>query len=244
MQAQTLYRNHRLDEAINVLEKARTHISPLPSSVLEQLAFLYLETDQKQKAVAAYEEAESFSDENLNIIHGLANAYISIDDHEKAVELLNLLVETEPENIIYAQTLGAEMYFLGTQKLDQVLSDPKNSLTTEAYVSVDELFNEAENHLRKALSADSDNMELKQKLVYFYNNSAANYQRMLPYLSGTSAEDAKSTIRQYLQSAVPLLKSLTQNNPDSTNLWESLYRTYNYLGLDKKAEEIEYKTNR
>ncbi len=68
--------------------------------LLEQLAFLYLENDQPRKAIEIFEQAESFSDQNLNLLHGLSNAYINAGEHKKAVDLLYQLIESKPDRTL------------------------------------------------------------------------------------------------------------------------------------------------
>lgn len=243
MKARAQYRNNQPKQAIKTLEEAKRHIDPLPSLIMEQLAFLYLETGQAPKAVAAYEEAESFSEDNLNLIHGLANAYISVDNHQKAVELLNLLVEEEPENIIYAQTRGTELYYSGASKIDSLssTSDPANNITPEVIGEIDLLFEEAEKQLKSLLDANPDNPELMQTLAFFYKNSAAGYQRLTSHLSGDIHDDVNQKIEDYLQSSIPLFVTLTGEQPEEKALWRNLYQVYSFLDMDQKAKEIESK---
>ena len=111
LKAETHYRHNDFDKAISTLENARDNITTLPAQMLEQLAFIYLENDQNEEAIAVYEEAISSSDENLNLIHGLSNAHIKLGEHEQAVELLKVLIENKPENIVYRESYGTELCF-------------------------------------------------------------------------------------------------------------------------------------
>jgi predicted Zn-dependent protease len=245
LKAQAHYNNHQLDRAIATLEKARQNIDPLSSEMLEQLAFLYLETDQAEKAVEVYEEAESFSEENLNIIHGLANAYISVNNHRKAVELLDLLVQTEPENVIYAQARGTELYYLGAQKVNELIAslNPDEEVPMGHFRQADSLFSEAAEQLQQALDATPDDIDLQLKMANLHMNIAANYQRMLSYVSEEEAAAIGENIEDQLRSAIPLFESVADQKPELRAVWQNLYQIYTYLDMPQKAEEIEAKAN-
>lgn len=240
MEARAYYQNHKPELAIEALEEARNHIDRLPSDMLEQLAFLYQETEQPQKAVAVYEAAESFSDENLNIIHGLANAYISAEEHDKAVELLERLVENEPENIVYAHSLATEYYYLGSIKLRTMMNsaDDFNQLP-EAHL----MFEKAEKQFTNALELSSGNNEIQLAFAKFYQNVSAQYQKVLPEVDNEQREQLKVRISNYLTSSIPLFERLVRQDPDSTTLWSNLYQVYTYLGMSEKAEEAKSNIN-
>lgn len=245
MQARAYYRNGKATQALTTLETARSQIEDLPPEMLEQLAFLYLETEQPAKAVAIYEEAETrFSSNNLNIIHGLANAYISAGEHEKAIDLLNELVENEPDNIIYAQTLATEYYRLGSSRLSNIIDGSAPSENIEALLAeADSLFTQARQQLESSISRNNGNQELMKAIARFYQNSAAKYQKVLPEVSDDKKDGINEIIRDYLSSSIPVYESLAQQNPDTQDYWENLYQVYSYLGMSEEAEEAKSKIN-
>lgn len=244
MEARAYYQNHKPGQAISALEQAKQQIGELPAEMLEQLAFLYLEAKQPQKAVAVYEQAESFSADNLNVIHGLANAYISAGAHEKAVELLNRLAENEPDNIIYAQALATEYYYLGSDKLNAILNSTVDKNTKEKLLAeADTLFGKARAQFKNTLSKSSGNNEWQLAFAQFYQNAAAKYQKVLPEVAGDRQEQVEQKIADYLTSSIPLFEKLVQQNPGSSKFWNNLYEAYSYLGMNEKAEEAKSKIN-
>lgn len=246
MEARAYYKNGKNAEALQALEEARNEIDTLPAEMLEQLAFLYLETGQPSKAVQVYEETETaISSGNLNVIHGLANAYISAGDHVKAVSLLNELVENEPDNIIYAQTLATEYYRLGSSKLAEITNGSSSSLSTaELLEDADSLFTRARTQLESSLSGKTGNQELQEALVSFYQNTASKYQSVLPDLADSKKAEIREIIRDYLSSSIPVYEELVQEYPEtSRTYWKNLYEAYSYLGMSEKAEEAKSKFN-
>jgi len=239
MMARTQFKNQNIDGAISTLERARNNIDPLPVKLLEQLAFLYLENDREKQAINIYEEAQSFTPDNLNLYHGLANAYITAGEHEKAVKLLDTLIESNPENTIYRQTKATELYYWGTEKLQEIsVTSPDSAKIEHLFSTADSLFNEAEKLFHQALNTSSQNERLKRKFVTFYQNTSSKYQEILTYLNESDAQKAEQTITRHLKSSIPVIESLLQKDPSNPELLNSLYLSYRYLGMDEEAKKI------
>lgn len=236
MKARAFYRDQQSQKAIKTLEDARQNADDIPTLLLEQLAFLYLENDQPKKAVEVYEQAESFSDRNLNLLHGLSNAYINAGQHKKAVDLLQQLIESDPENIVYSQTLSRELYFLAAEQLDNIASDISEDENSSIKISsADSLLNRSENQFKRILDENPEDEQLKLGFAKFYHNSASKYQQLLPYVDSETKQQLEEKIEQYLSSSVPLLEQLSEERPEDKEVWQSLYQAYSYLGMEEKA---------
>ncbi|MFH5883201.1 tetratricopeptide repeat protein [Halalkalibaculum sp. DA3122] len=245
MKARALYRDHQTGQAIQTLEAARRQIDRLPGSYLEQLAYLYLENSQHQQAVELYEEAEAFSDDNLNLLHGLANAYITSNRHRSAAQLLARLVENEPENIIYLESYGTELYKLAMQQLDSLRSrDIQDSQAIQQVKArSDTLMQRAQNQFKKTLQLDPENPEFKQQLAHSYKNYAAKLSQVQPLFPEEYQETISDQIESNLTNAVTLYEELVEQQPDQAGFWESLYQAYSYLGMEDQANEAKVKAN-
>ncbi|MDZ7717126.1 MAG: tetratricopeptide repeat protein [Balneolaceae bacterium] len=238
MKGQTHYKHKDLEKAIATLETAHNHIPNLSAQILEQLAFMYLENGQDKEAVAVYEKANSSSEENLNLIHGLSNAYIKFGNHQKAVELLRVLIENEPGNIIYRQTQGTELYFLASEHFERITGSSDSSFVADKLAQIDSLLAEAEVHYRKAHSENPDEQSLTMSLVSFYQNSASKYQRILPLIDEDFSKPVEDKIETYLQQSIPLYKDVLANDPGNEDIRNKLFLTYTYLGMENEAQEF------
>ena len=245
MKARALYKNHKIDEAIQTLNTARNRVEDLPTSYIEQLAYLYLESNQTQRAIDLYEEAESFSSDNLNLLHGLANAYITADQHKEAIKLLGTLVENKPENIIYLESYGTELYSVGMQQLDSLQSfNAEDSLAIQqTKASADTLLNMAKNQLRKILNQNPDKTEIKQQLADINKNYAAKLSQIKSLYSQSKQQEIENQIQNSLSNAVNLYEELVEQQPDKTEFWKHLYQAYSYLGMQEQANEAKAKAN-
>src|SRR5690625_7422288 len=91
-------------------------LPPPPSSTLFPYttlfrSFLYLEEGQIELAAETYQTLLEEYPDDRELKHGLVNAYILGENHDGAIELLRELLEDEPDNTLYHQTLGAELFF-------------------------------------------------------------------------------------------------------------------------------------
>lgn len=245
MKARAHYRNHQTDEAISTLELAQKHIDPVPTAVMEQLAFLYLEKNLTGKAVDLYEKAESFSDDNLNLLHGLANAYITSKDHDKAVELLETLLENEPENLIYLQSYGNELYNMGIQNYDSLQAvSPYDTLSINRLSArTDTLLDQAEEQYLKALKLNGNSTELKKQIATFYKNYAVHLTRVKSLFPEQEQQNIEQKIKNNLSQAVSYFEELVEASPEQSQYWKHLYQAYSYLGMQQKANEAKAKAN-
>lgn len=238
MEAKALYKNQQPQEAIKVLEKARTNIEDMPALLLEQLAFLYLENNQPQKAVQIYEQAESFSNQNLNLLHGLSNAYISAGNHRKAAELLQQLVKRKPDNVIYGQSLATELYFIAEQELENVIPNIRegNPINETDYSKADSLLAEAEEQFKRTLAKNPKDQDLMLSFARFYQNSASKYQQILPFVKQENKAPIESSIKRYVSESIPLLEKVVGERPNEQQIWQNLYQAYSFLGMEQKAQ--------
>ncbi|MGM0546769.1 MAG: tetratricopeptide repeat protein [Bacteroidota bacterium] len=238
MQAQALYQNEQPDQAIQVLTSGREHVDNPPPKLLEQLAFLYLETDSSQQAIAVYEDAESFSNKNTNLLHGLSNAYISAGEHQKAIELLEQLLENEPQNIIYSQSLATEYYLAGKDMMDSVATELENDSDFEDtnFTAADSLLKKAEEHFNNLVEANPGDEELMSHFARFYYNSASTYQQLIPLAAEEYTTKLEDQVEQHLSASIPLLETIVEQHPSNKTAWEDLYKAYSIMGMEQEAE--------
>ncbi len=238
MKARALYKNQQPNKAINTLEDAQRQISNPPTILLEQLAYLYLENNNPEKAIAVYEQAESFSDKNLNLLHGLSNAYINAGEHQKAIELLEQLIENEPQNIIYGQSLATELYFAGKSQLDSTAShlEKGKALESTNYNNADSLFARAGKQFEQVSDANPGNLEIQKRTATFYYNTASQYQKLLPVISDKHRKQLQKKIKEYLSASIPLLETLTEQEPQNKQTWKKLFQAYSILGMEQEAK--------
>lgn len=142
-----------LSKAQEYIQKAIL-ISPNPY-FFENLAKVYLEMEDSEKAIELYSELLKVFPDNFSYLFNLASAYKLSNDNKKAIETYKKALEIEPNNVDAYYNLG---------HIYDNLGEPKEAV--ECY--------------KKALNINPDDMETKYfaSLAYFKNR---DYKNGLPY---------------------------------------------------------------
>ncbi|MCW9705890.1 tetratricopeptide repeat protein [Fodinibius salsisoli] len=235
---EAFYNADSLPEAIQILENARRHIDPLPVELLESLGYLYLETDNADQAVPVFEKARTLDQRNFNIMHGLSNAYIRSGRHQKAITLLQLLTERQPNNTTYQLALGAQLYEAGNDQLKLLVNNlnDQQKFEEQFFTVANSFMDRAEEQYNAIVGEKSSNKEIITTVAQFHQNRAAQYQKLLPYLPSSKKKNIASIIERSISASIPLLQQLAKQNP-SDQVWQSLYQAYNYLGMQEEAQK-------
>lgn len=248
------YRSGDISKAINAFEQIVERDSSKITDVLEKLAFLYLEKGEADKATEYYQMADTTFENDLNIIHGLANAYISRDNHSKAIPLLRDLNERSPRNIEYHLALGTELYYLAREKADSVTTlypeykEDKDSTglreMEQKIETIRESIREAEEHMTKAAKLEDETVEILNSVASFHQNCATVYKQLHDL---RPTEDEKTQYQQliesHLEDAIPYLQTLTETQEEDQKYWSQLYQIHSYLGNSDRADEALQKSN-
>lgn len=266
VKAEDYYKLGDLSKAISALETA---VSLDNNNHTQQdiirLAFLYLENQQYDHAIDTYKEALVNEPGNINLLHGLANAYLANGEHEKAADLLNHLLENDVNNPNYLLAYGIQLYSISQSYFEELyqirktiykqtkkpepssgdssftaLSDSADSIGNKAK----SYFEHAEKNLLKARSVDSTNTNVDYALGSMYENTGTYYIKMMDVIHDKKlAELYDGTVHDLLHKAITYLKIVADKEPDNMNLLKSLYKTYEFLGMKDKAMELKKKIN-
>ncbi|HKJ31233.1 MAG TPA: tetratricopeptide repeat protein [Balneolales bacterium] len=252
------YRLGDLPKAVNSMETAVAKSNDHTKEELERLAFLYLENQQYDHAIDTYKEALEDNPGNINLLHGLENAYLANGNHQQAVALIKRLINKDPNNAEYRMAYGTQLFSIGKQYLQkltsvskqmmsfakqndnyqndnnyQALKDSANSLDSEAQ----NYFNSAENQLLKSQSIDSTNINTDYALGILYHDYATAYLNMEKVIPNKKlAELYKGRIQKLYKESLPYLEKVANNQPQTPSYWKILYKVYNYLGFKAKAD--------
>lgn len=246
LKATTFYRNGYLNEAVKTLETAKKMAESSDLEISEKLAYLYLESGKLDESVAIYRDLAESHPDNDHFHHGLVNAYMLNNQHEKAVDLLQLLVEKYPTRYNYQEALATELYFIFEKEAGLILSNPGSY--DPADESIEQLINKLEDvhSMFDALKSDiPTNEENIYRMAAFYKNSSSKLREISTTLSlnNESKESIEALEKAYLEYGLPLWQRLTEINPDNLEYLTSLRNIYQYLGMDEEAESLERSLN-
>lgn len=242
MATRAFYKADESQRAITLLEEAQSRLQPPPVQLLESLAFLYMETGNAQKAAQTYKQALNQVNFSFNLMHGLANAYIESKEHQKAADILRQLVEKQPNTIRYRKVLAKELYQGGEKQIQTIIDNVEvnQSLDQSNFAQADSLFNNAEKQYSYLIDNHSEDidMDLYYETAQFYQNTAAYYQKILPHLNNQMEKEISDTINTYLSTSLPLLEKLAEEEQPRQQIWQQLYQTYSYLGMEEEAMNV------
>lgn len=172
------YKSGDVDGAIDNLNKAKGLSDDIPTEIFEYLGFLYLEKGNTEQAIYYYSLANESVEDNLNLAFGLTNAYIADGQHEKAVDILEDLVEQYPQNADIRNVYGTQLYEITAGIMDDLKTaymDNDSALTEQIRFEAEGMGDEAEDQLISAYKRDTLKTDYIESLAVFYNNMAGQY---------------------------------------------------------------------
>jgi tetratricopeptide (TPR) repeat protein len=168
-----------IDGAITNLETLLELTSEPNAELFENIGFLYLQKGNAEQAVHYYELANSsVGGDDLNLAYGLVNAYITKGDHEKAISLLEELVEQYPNNANLRNVYGTQLYQITSEimeDLGEAYAASDTVIARQIRVEAEGMGDEAESQLIEAYKRDTTNIDFLESLAVFYNNLSAQY---------------------------------------------------------------------
>jgi Tfp pilus assembly protein PilF len=212
-----------IDDAINSLKTALSYAENPSAELYENLGYLYLEIGNPSEAAQYYELANTDVSEDLNLAFGLVNAYISNGDSESAVDILESLVEENPDNADLRNVYGTQLYEITSEILEDLEAAYANNnsiLAEQIMLEAEGMGESAEKQLIEAFKRDTSNVEYLESLAVFYNNLSAQYLS----LQNVAFDEDKEVIRNKAFTLIDFaidyyerLINIDPNNEEYTN---------------------------
>lgn len=238
------YQSGELSEAVGTLTEAQQHLGSLTREMREQLAFLFLEEGQIDLAAEAYQTLLEAYPDDRELKHGLVNAYILGENHDRAIELLRELLEDEPDNTLYHQTLGAELFFNISDTIQSIQAQElgDSEINSRLDALTDDL-EEAEELLESVMRQYPDSGEITWTTAVFYKNAASQLMTLAEGRGSNTREVVTERAQNLLRKSIPAWEKVAQRNPENPEIWRSIYQVYSFLDMDEEAEEARKKAN-
>lgn len=198
-------------------------LTPVHGEVLKNLATLYKDSGQMEKAKQLFAAAKKERPKDYVIRMAEANFYKNIDEQEKYEDLLKQMVSENPENAVH--------YYL---------------LMAEDALKEDDL-KKAKNYYKEAIKADSSSLAAYKGLSGLILHEAE--EKLKTRFNGmTDSEKTEENLkklndvkRQAYSDALPYLEKAHALDEDDLTLIEALYRLNLQLGDKKEAEKYRKK---
>jgi len=248
--ATVYYKLGEIPEALGSMEMAVSYDDSVHTDYLERLAYLYSVNEQDSEAVNTYRLLIERNPGDLNLLNGLMNVYLDERSYGSVEGILQTMLEKDPDNPLYHQIYGRELYNASMAKLLAIrngyedvhstgqnelnVSDSLNSIEGQARTVLDSAINQFD----KAISLDSTDTNASYTLGIIYQNSGVSYLQIAQQIQNSELSAFyKARAQQLLTKALPYLVNYTSKKSSDRKSWENLREVYQYLGMNDKAQQ-------
>jgi tetratricopeptide (TPR) repeat protein len=197
--------------------KATTSESKRPS-IIKNIAFVYVEKGDTDKAIAAVQDARKIAPDDVNLILTEANLYIKIGDKEKFAKLMNEAIKLDPNN--------ASLYFnLGVINGEQGNTEKAKEYYEKAIELKPDYF-DAYINLGSAL------LEKDKELVEEMNNNLSNFKKY---------DEIKVRQVKLYKEVIPMYEKAYSIKPNDLDTVRTLMSLYENAEMDSKFQEMKAK---
>jgi tetratricopeptide (TPR) repeat protein len=204
-------------------------------------------------AVEALEEGLALYPDSTSLIQKMADGLFQTGNTDRALELVEGLVENDPTNAQYRLVIGTQIY----QRV-MILSDSVSANSDEIYElrnedearvaelkaqnevlrgEIEMLTKRAEDALLAAAEIQPENPMIFNTLgVVYQNKAAALFELRNNTLDNDEAMQYDEMAKVEASRAMENYEKAAELDPENTGYWESLFRIYTSLGMLEEAE--------
>lgn len=189
--------------------------------IAKNIALIYIEKGEDEKAIAAMEDAKKENPNDLNLMQAEADMYYRMGDMNKYREIMEMIVSQNPSDPILYYNLGVSAAEMGD---------------TERAVD----------YYKKAIELDPSMNNARVNIAYVILSQERPLVEEMNSL-GMSEEDTKryeelSAKRQKLyEDAIPHLEAVLERDPSNVEAARTMMNIYYQLNQPEKAEEMKQK---
>ena len=262
--ASTYFQLDDIDNAITSYEKAMSILETPGIDDYEFIISLYLFDNRYEAALNLSQQALNEFPDETSFVQFLADAYIQSGQRDEAIELIEGLIEEDPDNPQYRRVLGTQIY----QSVDRATSevtqfyreifdlniearslsgserDAIDTRIAEMQAQIDEMESEIDEYTQVALREIHRVVELEPEsesanfiLAIIYQNRAANlFERRNNVVADSDlVAEYDNRARENLEQARIYYEQAAEINPDNPENWHSLFQVYTGLGMEEEA---------
>lgn len=230
----------------------------------DRLGSLYLQAERFEEATEALSEGIEMFPDSVFLVQKLADSYMRLGNNEKSIEVIESLIEREPNNPQYRLVLGTQVYIMASKindetsaKYDEIfemerslrnlngserrsaeekINTMKSEIETEEARS-NELTDRAVKELEVAVDLEPDVASTYNTLGIIYQNKAASlFDKRNATVDNDEAAKIDEQAKENLREAMGYYEKASEIEPDNQSYWRSLFQVYTSLGMNEKAE--------
>lgn len=251
--AQVYYMNNDYEGAASAMSRVIELKNPGEASEYDRLASYNFLMGKPDVAVEALEEGLALYPDSTSLIQKMADGLFQTGNTDRALELVEGLVENDPTNAQYRLVIGTQIYQRVMILSDSVSanSDMIYELRNEDEERVAELNAEnavlreeiemltkrAEDALLAAAEIQPENPMIFNTLgVVYQNKAAALFELRNNTVDNDEAMEFDEMAKAEATRAMENYEKAAELDPENTSYWESLFRIYTSLGMLEEAE--------
>jgi len=233
------------------------------------LAQYYQLSDQLQESIRVLKNARKEYPKNIQVVEVLADAYSQSEQSEKAIGIVEELVDQDPTNPQYRLSLGTQIYqsaieiqnsydeninniFDLRQKLKNASGSEAENINqrienlqqenNELEKEINALTEQAVTELNAVLENRPDDPVAYNTLGIIYQNKAAViFDKRNMTRDNAKAAKLDKQAKDLLRKSMTNYEKAAELDPENPEYWRSLFQIYTTLGMDEKAAEAEKK---
>lgn len=221
----------------------------------DRLASYYFMTNDFESALSSVNTGLELYPDSVFLVQKKADALFQTGNTEGALEVVNELIERDPNNPQYHLVVGTQIY-QRVQTLSDELNDNNDAIydlqgkdgsdsdiealearNAEIMEETDGLTARAESSLLRAAEIDDTNPVAFNTLgILYQNKAAALFEQRNMTRDNDEAERLDALARAEAEKAMVNYEKAAELDPEDTGLWETLFRIYTLLDYREKAE--------
>jgi tetratricopeptide (TPR) repeat protein len=251
--AQVYYMNSDYEGAATAMARVIELKNPGEASEYDRLASYNFLMGKPDVAVNALEEGLALYPDSTSLIQKMADGLFQTGDTDRALELVEGLVENDPTNAQYRLVIGTQIYqrvmtlsdsvsansdmIYEIRDEDEARVNELNAINEELREQIDMLTKRAEEALVAAAEIEPNNPMIFNTLGVVYQNKAA---ALFDLRNNTVDNDEAMSLDELAKAEATLAmenyERAAELDPENPSYWESLFRIYTSLGMLEEAE--------
>jgi tetratricopeptide (TPR) repeat protein len=259
------YRTGDIESATTAYESVMDLLPTPDADDYNYMINLYLASQRFEDARDLATEAQRAFPSDERFIQYLADSYLQTGETDKAIEIVEDLIASDPTNPQYRLVLGTQVYQTVTELTDQIsemyieLYDQEQALRglsgdakSEAEAALEEL--QAETNALEAEIVGYTDLAIEQVTrateldpssantfnilgVIYQNKSALYFDKRNNTADYDLADEYDAQAREVLDMARVAYEKATELDEGNPEYWQSLFQIYTTLNMPEKAQE-------
>ncbi len=214
----------------DLMVKSGEYLNPedrkIPSKageIAKNIALIYIDQGKNEEAIAAMDEAKLANPDDISLLQSEADMYYKLGNKEKYKELMEAIVEKDPNNPTIYYNLGVTSYEIGNTEAAIKYYNKALELNPK--------LTEARLNIAAAILSGETAIVEQMNALGLSKADTQKYDEL--------AEQRKGLYRQ----AIPYLEKVIQDNPENVEAIRTSMNIYYQLAETEKAEALQEKLN-